>query len=199
VFHSLDKVTSLFIHAFPPVVAYSLRWHQRELYGLHPTMSWHESLIAPLLPYLLWQVAYWINDSVVEDGEMMTSYKCLAADSSHLVALIVHKFPESIRVFVFMALQLAYTVLTMIPCKFMYESAQFSAAMILLLVSVSVWNGASYYFDVFAVRYQESFRAKEQMMDKLSHELVHAEAQISSELTSTKQAPDPITTPNLIQ
>merc|ERR1712240_220425 len=62
VFHSLDKLTSFFLHAFPPITVHLLRW------GLIPspyhfpdtTMSFSEVFSYPLGLYLTWQFGYWL-------------------------------------------------------------------------------------------------------------------------------------------
>jgi len=61
VFHSLDKLTSFFLHAFPPLTVHLLRW------GLIHNPSVHvddfiaplEVLLLPLGLYLCWQLGYW--------------------------------------------------------------------------------------------------------------------------------------------
>lgn len=69
VFHSLDKVTSLFIHIMPPVVLHCIvhlldpayqaqrfpavsRIKTTELYGLREMLLW------ATVPYLVWQISY---------------------------------------------------------------------------------------------------------------------------------------------
>ena len=60
VFHSLDKLTSFFLHAFPPIVVHLLRW------GLIPSpyhypdtsLSITQLFTYPLLLYLAWQIGY---------------------------------------------------------------------------------------------------------------------------------------------
>jgi len=75
VFHSLDKVTSLFIHIMPPVVLHCVvhlldsvyqeerfpaisRIKTTELYGLREMIVW------ATVPYLFWQISYHILISV---------------------------------------------------------------------------------------------------------------------------------------
>ena len=83
VFHSLDKLTSIFIHVFPPLTLHLYRW------GLIPCpyirqddeMSWSDITILPLGLYAVWQVGYLLITEVVlakqirEDPTIVTSLR----------------------------------------------------------------------------------------------------------------------------
>ena len=58
VFHSLDKVTSVFVHALPPLFVYCMRWHPPA--GLEPQegLDAAHALGLALAAYLFWQLAY---------------------------------------------------------------------------------------------------------------------------------------------
>ena len=61
VFHSLDKVTSFFLHAFPPVVCHGFRW---KLIANEMTLDKNSSLclqsqfLYPFTLYIVWQIGY---------------------------------------------------------------------------------------------------------------------------------------------
>ena len=59
---------------------------------------------------------------------------------------------------VFVTVQFLYTILTYIPVKFCYESFYFHASFLLVTMLKSIWNGASFYIEVFAVRYVRKFK-----------------------------------------
>merc|ERR1711915_566167 len=67
VFHSLDKLTSFFLHAFPPLTMHLLRW------GLIPcsaiqfedALSLSELTLLPLGLYAVWQLGYLIITEVL--------------------------------------------------------------------------------------------------------------------------------------
>ena len=70
VFHSLDKNTSLFLHWFPAVVAWTQRWHydpvtedvirgDAELKRDWNHASLTQLVFFPMVPYLAWAVAYY--------------------------------------------------------------------------------------------------------------------------------------------
>eukprot|EP00096_Caligus_rogercresseyi_P003063 TRINITY_DN15601_c0_g1_i1.p1 TRINITY_DN15601_c0_g1~~TRINITY_DN15601_c0_g1_i1.p1 ORF type:complete len:314 (+),score=68.63 TRINITY_DN15601_c0_g1_i1:152-1093(+) len=84
VFHSLDKVTSFFLHAFAPLHCHLTRWNI-----IHPSFPPHDTsvdlqsaLLHPLLAYFLWQTVYIllieaspIARHLAEDKELVTSYR----------------------------------------------------------------------------------------------------------------------------
>ena len=91
VFHSLDKLTSFFLHAFPPLTVHLLRW------GLIHNPSVHaddciaplEVLLLPLGLYLCWQLGYWtitegaLSSQLANDPDMITSLRYLARDKKN--------------------------------------------------------------------------------------------------------------------
>ena len=88
VFHSIDKVTSSYIHILPSLVTYCFRWS--------PTQSQKQALFEsdvmlmdflwpyPIIMYLCWQVVYlfkteWMDrDKLNGDDELGTSFRYLA-------------------------------------------------------------------------------------------------------------------------
>lgn len=72
VYHSLDKMTSHFLHWFPACVSYATRWHPRAVMLDHLTqdaaarLEWESAsftslFLLPLLPYLAWVVLYYLK------------------------------------------------------------------------------------------------------------------------------------------
>ena len=54
-----------------------------------------------------------------------------------------------------MMIQYSYAVLTMLPCPIWFYSRWASAAFLLIVFAWSVYNGATYYIDVFGTRFQK--------------------------------------------
>lgn len=89
VFHSLDKNTSLFLHWFPAVVAWTQRWHYdpvtEEVIRGDPELKrdWNiasltQLVFFPMVPYLAWAVAYYAK---VSGMAMLTTCICPACAS----------------------------------------------------------------------------------------------------------------------
>jgi len=68
--------------------------------------------------------------------------------------------PEQFREASFMGGQLVYSVLTELPAVYiLYDSPFWSGVFLLLLFSVSVWNGSGYYIEVFGRKFERELEA----------------------------------------
>ncbi|KAI8078202.1 uncharacterized protein B0P05DRAFT_542921 [Gilbertella persicaria] len=182
VFHSLDKVTSVFIHIFPPLVMYCIRWMpelQRDMYcdnqpfviayraTRYPALSTpsmpslYDVMVYSTVAYIIWQSLYYLFIMVrrkdkVESGLRLTSYSWLLDDSHGRKGFIQKAafiFGPKWKLEMFMLLQLVYNVVTSLPTYFLYRYFWLHTIFLVAMSAVSVWNGANYYIEVFSRRY----------------------------------------------
>jgi hypothetical protein len=161
VFHSLDKVTSLFIHLMPPVVLHCLvhlidpvyqeqrfpaisRIKHVELYGLSEMIIW------ATVPYAVWQISYHIFITIRRREKIAaglpTSFTWLKKSYRNTwIGKIVLSLPEQAQEPAFMFVQYSYAVLTMLPCPLWFYNRTLSALFISVVGLWSVYNGATYY------------------------------------------------------
>jgi Protein of unknown function (DUF2838) len=175
VFHSLDKVTSLFIHIMPPVTlhclvhltpAETLQSRFPAVHTIkfsHPNSPEHYNLWSMLLwatvPYVIWQLAYHIFITVRRRDKIAagrpTSYTWLRKSyAKTFLGRMVLALPDSLQGFAFMLIQYAYAILTIIPCPIWFWYRWASAAFLLVVFGWSIYNGATFYIDVFGKRFQ---------------------------------------------
>ncbi|KNC51283.1 uncharacterized protein AMSG_07288 [Thecamonas trahens ATCC 50062] len=109
VFHSLDKVTSVFIHAFPAMLTFTLHWYPAVPEGVslataattqwaeyntmashfHAPISFVGWFVMPMAIYLVWQVLYYYKTEVRDrskfeaDKTLTTSLRWLSADDKN--------------------------------------------------------------------------------------------------------------------
>jgi len=180
VFHSLDKLTSFFLHAFPPITVHLLRWGHipNPSISKEDFLSLTEMVLLPLGLYLTWQIGYWVitegvlRNQLRRDPDLITSLRYLAKDKKNgfrnlcvdiLCRLGLNRAgedldPESIKAkTIFAITQLIYTIITIIPTPFLFNSYKFSCMYLVLLYGCGTWNGASFYIEVFAERYRLKF------------------------------------------
>ncbi|KAH9850061.1 hypothetical protein C2E23DRAFT_870278 [Lenzites betulinus] len=171
VFHDWDKVTSLFIHIYPPLVFSVIRhWYPganerfpaiRDVPHLPPCRS----LLLSAILYMIWQLLYWKfvlidRRAKVESGQRITSFTFLLNDKRGAIGRSLARIPPQYREISFMGGQLAYSVVTELPAVFLlYDSAFWSAAYVLLLFAVSVWNGGGFYIEVFGRKFERELEA----------------------------------------
>ncbi|KAG4302589.1 hypothetical protein PCANB_001212 [Pneumocystis canis] len=168
VFHSMDKVTSLFIHIFPPTVLHTII-HIVPIdytYKRFPALKKLKHIdifpafIATSIAYAIWQVLYYIFIQVrrrekISAGRPTSFTWLLKSYSKTWIGKLILKLPESTRPFAFMAIQYIYTLITMAPCPWWYSHKKLSTIFLSSLFAWSVWNGASYYVDVFGQRFKK--------------------------------------------
>lgn len=161
VFHSLDKVTSLFIHIMPPLVLHCLVHQLDPQYQAtrFPAISCVKNvnqyglldmILYATLPYAAWQITYHFMITVKRAAQIKagrpTSFTWLRKSYSKTwIGKMVLKLPENLQELAFMIIQYFYALLTMLPCTIWFYNKPASAVFISCLGLWSVYNGATYY------------------------------------------------------
>ncbi|KAG8730260.1 hypothetical protein FRC11_007153 [Ceratobasidium sp. 423] len=171
VFHDLDKMISLFIHIYPPLVFTVIRHFYPNVKGRFPAaakvqyLEPIQSLFLSVIIYLIWQTLYWKFVLVdkrkkIESGQRTTSFSFLLNEKRGFVGKILGATPPRHRELYFMLGQLLYSVLTCLPAIFLlYTSPKWSGAFLLLIFSVSAWNGGGFYIEVFGRKFERELEA----------------------------------------
>ncbi|GAA6053798.1 hypothetical protein JCM3770_003041 [Rhodotorula araucariae] len=172
VFHSLDKVISLAIHIFPPLVFTVIRHFYPEDLAFErypalkelPHLSPWRSMAICMTTYMIWQLLYFhfviqLRADKIREGRA-TSFTYLMNDKKRLIGRIAAKVPPAWRESAFMAGQAVYTFVTLLPPLFwLYDSKTWSSVYLVILFAVSAWNGASFYLEVFARKFEKELLA----------------------------------------
>ncbi|TDZ28730.1 putative membrane protein [Colletotrichum spinosum] len=181
VFHSFDKVTSLFIHIMPCATLHSIvhLWPEEVQASRFPAV-WaikHASAGSPTaygnvvsmltwssIPYAVWQLSYYFFITVRRREKIAagrpTSFTWLRKSySKSWLGKLVLSLPDSLQEAAFMLIQYSYAVLTMLPCPIWFLSRYASAGFLFVVFTWSVYNGATYYIDVFGTRFQKELEA----------------------------------------
>ncbi|KAJ3772391.1 hypothetical protein FB446DRAFT_736792 [Lentinula raphanica] len=190
VFHDLDKVTSLFIHIYPPFCFTVIRHYYpnaeerfpalHEIQHLNP---WRALLLSAGI-YSIWQLLYWKFVFVdrrekIESGQRTSSVSWLLNSKSSLIGKALSKISPEGRIPSFMFGQLIYSIVTELPAVFiLYDSPFWSGTFLIAIFSVSVWNGGGFYIEVFGRKFERELEA-------LRKELAESAAQTSPPLNGT--------------
>lgn len=180
VFHSLDKVTSLFIHIMPPVTLHCLvhLTPASTLAARFPAIHnikfsavdspEHYTLWSMLLwatvPYIFWQLSYHIFITVRRRDKIAagrpTSFTWLRRSYAKTwIGRLVLALPDPLQEPAFMLIQYAYACLTIIPCPLWFWYRWASATFLVVVFGWSIYNGATFYIDVFGRRFQNELVA----------------------------------------
>ncbi|KAI0598131.1 hypothetical protein F4775DRAFT_197698 [Biscogniauxia sp. FL1348] len=181
VFHDFDKVTSLFIHIMPCATLHCIVHlfppeHQRERFPALWTVKTsppgsptaYGNIISMLawstIPYAVWQLTYYFFITVRRREKIAagrpTSFTWLRRSYSKAwIGKLVLSLPDSLQEPAFMLIQYLYAVLTMLPCPLWFYSRWLSAGFLIVVFAWSVYNGSTYYIDVFGKRFQKELEA----------------------------------------
>ncbi|KZZ99357.1 hypothetical protein AAL_01929 [Moelleriella libera RCEF 2490] len=223
VFHSFDKVTSLFIHIMPCATLHCLvHLHSSDDLRSRFPAVWAIKNAPPgssasyanvfsmltwsTLPYACWQLSYYFFITVKRKDKIAagrpTSFTWLRRSySGTWIGRIVLSLPESLQESAFMMIQYGYAVLTMLPCPLWFHNQFASSAFLIIVFAWSIYNGATYYIDVFGKRFQRELEAMKAEVLKWqnSPELMlqspslapYTEAAINSAAISQNQSAEP--------
>lgn len=181
VFHSFDKVTSLFIHIMPCAtlhcivhlfpseeqkVRFPAIWTIKNSPPGSPTA--YANIVSMLawstIPYAFWQLSYYFFITVRRREKIAagrpTSFTWLRKSYSKTwIGNFVLSLPENLQEAAFMTIQYCYAVFTMLPCPIWFLSRWASAGFLLIVFTWSIYNGATFYVDVFGKRFQKELEA----------------------------------------
>ncbi|KAM0302655.1 hypothetical protein HYE67_009733 [Fusarium culmorum] len=181
VFHSFDKVTSLFIHIMPCATLHCIVHlfspeKQKEQFPAIWTIknsppgspTAYANVVSMLawstLPYIFWQLMYYFFITVRRRDKIAagrpTSFTWLKKSYANTwLGKFVLRQPERLQEATFMLIQYSYALLTMLPCPLWFLSRWASATFLMVVFTWSIYNGATYYIDVFGVRFQKELEA----------------------------------------
>jgi len=172
----LANSASLFIHIMPPVTLHCIVHltspgvQQARFPGVYaikhsPADSTiHYSLLAMMLwssiPYAIWQLSYHFLITVRRREKIAagrpTSFTWLRKSyAKSWIGRLILGLPNQLQEPAFMLTQYLYALGSMLPCPIWFWYRWLSAIFLLSLFSWSIYNGATYYIDVFGTRFQK--------------------------------------------
>ena len=170
------KVISLFIHIMPPVTLHCLVHLTPPeiqlvrfpgIYAITQSSSSsavHYSLLDMMacssIPYAVWQLSYHFFITVRRREKIAagrpTSFTWLRKSyAKSWIGRLILGLPEQLQEPAFMLTQYLYALGSMLPCPIWFWYRWPSALFLLSLFIWSIYNGATYYIDVFGTRFQK--------------------------------------------
>jgi hypothetical protein len=191
VFHSFDKVTSLFIHIMPCATLHCIvhlldpaaqQARFPAIWTIKTSPPGSSTAYANVLsmlawstiPYAVWQLSYYFFITVRRREKIAagrpTSFTWLRKSYSKVwIGKVVLSLPSALQEPAFMLIQYTYAVLTMLPCPLWFFSRWASGAFLMVVFAWSVHNGSTYYIDVFGKRFQKELEAMKAEVAKWQH------------------------------
>ena len=190
IFHHVEHMTILAVHMGPPLLCYCLRWygdeHERDWPNTFHTSctsadngcegSVWELITVPTLAYLiLWTLPYFILLFIINDERKFKEQDYVTMYSSYeglMNKYLFEPYFPSVKGYVgkgilYMLLHAVMSTITFCIAYFTWSNFYLHAAWLILMFSVSVWNGGNFYFKVFGNH--------EKWMKKLDSSVLRAE------------------------
>jgi len=164
VFHDVDKLTSLFIHYMPALVTFSVRWYNpiHQCPNEECWLTFGENFVFPTIAYLVWQIFYSLKTEVISkqkivDEKIMTSSQWLSGKKPHpIYKWSVNTLGYTPNPAVLLAVvQFVYNEMSFLPVILAYRYFWFHIALLFWVFLTAVWNGASFYFEIFTESYSK--------------------------------------------
>lgn len=154
--------------------------HDPERYSLLAMIFW------ATIPYALWQLTYHIFITVRRRDKIAagrpTSFTWLKKSySKSWIGKAVLALPDVLQQPAFMLIQYTFALITMLPCTIWFKYRWMSAIFLLAMFSWSIYNGATFYIDVFGNRFQNELE------------------QLKREVARWQTSPDLLTSPELAE
>jgi hypothetical protein len=118
-------------------------------------------VVRPLALYLLWATAYYLKVFVVSAdkirrGGYQTLFSYVTAARQGPFHAISRRVPPARQPLVYLALHLTFCLATFVVAIAAWRSWLVHTLLLATMGATSMWNGASYYFEVFVHRYLSS-------------------------------------------
>ncbi|SCU87632.1 LAMI_0D06854g1_1 [Lachancea mirantina] len=197
VIHSVDKITSCFIHIMPPLTMYTihhtideqLKQTRFPAASLRASKTWNlkTNILWTSLYYLVWQSAYHYfitlrKSSKIRSGQRMTSFEYLTTHQFKNFWAV--KLPDPWPMLLYTLFQYCYQLGTMMLCSIWFNYRRAAAAFMLFIFWSAAKNGATYYIDHYGRKFEKEVAKLKEEVENLQNQLnVRTEANSASDLT----------------
>ncbi|SCU93648.1 LADA_0G04214g1_1 [Lachancea dasiensis] len=184
VIHSVDKITSCFIHIMPPLTMYTIRYGIDEHLKIKrfPAASvlasekWNlkYNIFWTSIYYLVWQSAYHYfitlrQSSKIKSGQRVTSFEYLTTHQFKNFWAV--KLPDPWPMVCYILIQYCYQLGTMILCGIWFHHQKAAGAFLIFIYLCAARNGATYYIDHYGKKFEKEVTKLRMEVEDLQHQL----------------------------
>ncbi|RUS89464.1 hypothetical protein EGW08_002761 [Elysia chlorotica] len=160
VLHSLDKVTSLYIHLMPCLLTFVIRWYPEEA-----SSKWHKPfpkcefqydfvwlVLVPLFFHVLHQVIYFflVNVILKPSSDYLNLFRYVLRKEGSIQFRLCNLFGPRYRFLLYFAWSLLMVLGMLILVPIWYNHFIANCVMLVSFCAIAAFNGATYYVDVFS-------------------------------------------------
>mmetsp|Transcript_9271 Transcript_9271/g.22794 ORF Transcript_9271/g.22794 Transcript_9271/m.22794 type:complete len:741 (+) Transcript_9271:160-2382(+) len=181
VFHSWEHCTSVFIHVVPFLCCYVIRHESEEISGVSlfrkrplrfaftppEDVTLYETFCLPLFFYFVQQCFVYVFSNFIcpipDDPEYLNLYRYVVG--TNMGKQILNKCPgdESLHEAWYFFLNFCVAAVSMLPCILWYQSQAGMVVLGVVCITVNIWNGASFYVEVFSRKYQQYLKSQDEL------------------------------------
>ncbi|ODV94069.1 hypothetical protein PACTADRAFT_50959 [Pachysolen tannophilus NRRL Y-2460] len=168
VLHSIEKITSSFIHITPPTVMYVMihqlpqEYREERFPGAASVRNWNfvSGILWTSLYYLLWQSIYHYFITIKRADKIkagrVTSFSWLRKSNAKTpLGKFVNSLPEPLSIAAFTLIQFGYQLLTMCLCPIWFKYKRLATIFLTFIFLCASYNGATYYVDIFGKKFEK--------------------------------------------
>lgn len=178
IFHSIEHMTILAVHVGPPLTCYGMRWYWSQVQQQWPD-TFHVDIdraetysdqvtnlfIVPSVLYvLMWTVPYMfvmfgLKAKKIEDNGYATMFLHMGIPFVEKIGR--GKIPKHYYPVVYMIAHGVLSIVAFAGSLWLWNSFWLHTLYLLVLISISVWNGSTYYFRVFTKKQMKAIEKVE--------------------------------------
>ncbi|AWU76281.1 hypothetical protein CAS74_000230 [Pichia kudriavzevii] len=184
VLHSIEKITSTFIHVLPSVTMYVITHQLSHEYKLErfsgsvKLQQWDimYGILQTSLLYLIWQLGYHYFITIrkadkIKKGKV-TSFEYLRKSmNTHKFVRFINSLPDPLPLVAFTLIQYGYQLITMSLCPLLYKHRHLCSAFVSFIFFYATYNGATYYIDYYGKKFQRQVSELQREIEAMQQDI----------------------------
>lgn len=183
VLHSIEKITSSFIHIIPPVTLFvitheiSPEFKEQRFPGAAKVTSWNtiNGILWTSFYYLIWQSFYhyfitYRGKLQISKGRVNSFSWLRKSYARKPIGKFVNNLPEPFPVIAFTLIQYGYQLGTMLLCPLWLKYKRLASIFLGYIFIVAAYNGATYYVDIFGKKLEKEVQRLQSEIQLLQSE-----------------------------
>jgi hypothetical protein len=166
IFHGIDHMTILAVHIGPPLAMFGLRWFYqqhvdffgRDLFyaDLNKEDYFHTLFVIPAACYFLWSIPYAFFMFFIKDEEYFAkrNYRTVYTEykDNPMLKPVLLACGERCKPLMYMLLHGGLSVASYLFSLIWWRNFEANLILLVVLMATSIYNGSTYYFEVFNVK-----------------------------------------------
>jgi hypothetical protein len=174
VLHSLEKLTSVYIHIAPGLVMWSIRYNKCDKWPLtESTPSLYNYIKNTAILYLIWAVIYYfiifkLTLERCNKKKNTTMFGYLLDNKDSIFYKLTGFLGEKYRGVLFMLVHMIFSLVTLLLTYVCLYSEVIHIVLMVLTILKTFWSAATYYMEIFSKNYELRLQNLESIKQSLN-------------------------------